>query len=83
MYNTIYDEIIRTEDIAGLSDAEYDLAVFLDKKIKGLERKNLFDFVKSNCKCIFVYEADDVYLQNWENKRKLNVNNVTGILAWR
>lgn len=38
VYNTIYDEIIRTEDIAGLSDAEYDLAVFLDKKIKGLER---------------------------------------------
>ena len=83
VYNTIYDEIIRTEDIAGLSDAEYDLAVFLDKKIKGLERKNLFDFVKSNCKCIFAYETDDVYLQNWENKRKLNVNNVTGILAWR
>ena len=50
VYNTIYDEIIRVEDIAGLSDAEYDLAVFLDKKIKGLERKNLFDFVKSNCK---------------------------------
>ena len=81
--NTIYDEIIRTEDIAGLSDVEYDLAVFFDKKIKGLERKNLFDFVKSNCKCIFAYETDDVYLQNWENKRKLNVNNVTGILAWR
>lgn len=78
-----YDEIIRTEDIAGLSDVEYDLAVFFDKKIKGLERKNLFDFVKSNCKCIFAYETDDVYLQNWENKRKLNVNNVTGILAWR
>ena len=35
MYNTIYDEIIRTEDIAGLSDVEYDLAVFFDKKIKG------------------------------------------------
>ena len=47
VYNTIYDEIIRTEDIAGLSDAEYDLAVFLDKKIKGLERKNLFEFSKS------------------------------------
>ena len=81
--NSKNDEIIRTEDIAGLSDVEYDLAVFFDKKIKGLERKNLFDFVKSNCKCIFAYETDDVYLQNWENKRKLNVNNVTGILAWR
>ena len=54
-----------------------------DKKIKGLERKNLFDFVKSNCKCIFAYEMDDVYLKNWENKIKLNVNNVIGILAWR
>ena len=70
-------------DSAILSCDNYDLAVFLDKKIKGLERKNLFDFVKSNCKCIFAYETDDVYLQNWENKRKLNVNNVTGILAWR
>ena len=57
--------------------------VYFDKKIKGLERKNLFDFVKSNCNCIFAYETDDVYLQNCENKRKLNVNNVTGILAWR
>ena len=83
VYNTIYDEIVKSEEIAGLSDAEYDLAVFLDKKIKGLERKNLFDFVKSNCKCIFAYEEDNLYLQTWGNKIKLNVNNVNGILAWR
>ena len=83
VYNTIYDEIIKADDMGELSDKEYDLAVFLDKKITGLKRKNMFDFVKQNCKCVFAYETDELYLENWGNKRKLNVNNVNGILAWR